>query len=47
MSEIIDKEFIIRTGACHTCNLSFCNNDYANCILIKKAKEQKEMDKWL
>ena len=47
MSEVIDKEWIIRTGACHTCNLDFCDNDYDNCILIKKSKEQKKLEKWV
>jgi len=47
MKEVIDKEWILKTHACRTCNLDFCDNNYDNCILIKKAKEQKEMDKWL
>lgn len=47
MNEIIDKEWIIKTGACHQCNLEFCDNNYNNCILIKKYEEQKSIDKWL
>lgn len=47
MKEIIDKEWVIKTGACRECNLDFCNNNYDNCILIKKYEEQKGIDKWL
>ena len=41
---VINKEWIIKTHACYECNLEFCNNNYDNCILIKKAKEQKKID---
>lgn len=46
MKETVDKEWIIKTGACLQCNLEFCNNNYENCILIKKANEQKGIEQW-
>lgn len=45
--KIIDKEWVINTGACLQCNLEFCNNNYDNCILIKNSKKQTKMDKWI
>jgi len=45
--KIIDKEWVINTGACHQCNLEFCDNNYDNCILIKSSEEQTRMDKWI
>lgn len=47
MKEVLDKEWVIKTGACHQCNLEFCNNNYDNCILIKKSEAQKGMEQWL
>ncbi|KKK89251.1 hypothetical protein LCGC14_2734970 [marine sediment metagenome] len=43
----LSKGDIIKTGACYQVNLEFCNNNYDNCILVKKSKEQKDLKEWL